>query len=352
MAISGSDLFAGGTFTTATNTGGSTVTVNRIARWNGSAWSALDVGMNDTVSALSCSGGNLFAGGAFTTAGLNPAYNIARWNGTAWSAVGEGVNGTVNALASLGSDVYAAGAFTTATNSGSIAVTATRIAKWNGSTWSPLSSGLDSTANALAVSGTTLYAGGFFNNAGGVPVGRIAQWNGASWSVIGSATNNIFVMALAVSGSDLYVGGTFSTVGPVSANNIAKWDGSNWTTLGSGISGTSIAAVNALAVAAGNLYVGGSFTKAGDKPTSYIAKATIGTAVAPGRFSALTYSPIGGFSCTFLDASMGQPYRIQTSPTLATGSWTDVSNFSYASPITLTLPLGAPANRFVRAVTP
>src|SRR5262249_12620255 len=37
--------------------------------WNGSSWSALGSGMNDTVAALAVSGSDLYAGGYFTTAG-------------------------------------------------------------------------------------------------------------------------------------------------------------------------------------------------------------------------------------------------------------------------------------------
>ena len=43
-----------------------------------------------------------------------PAKYIAKWNGTAWSALGTGVNGFVYALAVAGTDVYAGGFFTTA----------------------------------------------------------------------------------------------------------------------------------------------------------------------------------------------------------------------------------------------
>ena len=43
--------------------------------------------------------------------------------------------------------------------------------------------------------------------------------------------------ALAVSGSDLYAGGGFTTAGGSAANYIAKWDGSSWSALGSGMNG-------------------------------------------------------------------------------------------------------------------
>ena len=352
LAVSGGNLYAGGSFTLATNTGNIAVSANRIAKWNGSAWSALDVGVNNTVSALTFSGNDLYAGGSFTTAGPNPASRLARWNGAAWSTVGQGVNNTVNALATLGTDIIAAGSFSAATNSDFTTVTAARIARWDGSTWSPLSSGFDNPANALAVSGTTLYAGGFFNNAGGVAVGRIAQWNGVTWSVLGSATNNIFVNALAASGTDLYVAGGFSQIGTLPVNNVAKWDGTNWTALGSGLTGTSLPGVNAVAVAGGALYAGGSFVKAGDKAVGFVAKANITGLPFGGKFTNPVYSPGSGFACTFFDATVGQPYRIQSSPSLV-GGWTDFTNFTYTAPTVITdASAGASTNKFFRAVTP
>lgn len=71
------DLLGGGNFTTA---GG--VPANRIARWNGSQWSALAGGMNDGVLSLCTQNGELFAGGAFTEADGNFRYGLARWTGT------------------------------------------------------------------------------------------------------------------------------------------------------------------------------------------------------------------------------------------------------------------------------
>ena len=92
--------------------------------------------------------------------------------------------------------------------------------------------------SALAVSGTDLYAGGDFTTAGGVPANCIAKWNGSAWSALGSGMKQrtiAHVYALAVSGTNLYAGGYFTTAGGVPANYIAKWDGSAWSALGSGI---------------------------------------------------------------------------------------------------------------------
>ena len=88
------------------------------------------------------------------------------------------------------------------------------------------------------MSGTNLYAGGYFTTAGGVAANNIAKWDGSAWSALGSGMNGQpDVYALAVSGTNLYAGGCFTTAGGVPANNIAKWDGSAWSALGSGMDG-------------------------------------------------------------------------------------------------------------------
>jgi len=352
LAVSGSDLCVGGSFTYATNAGPSPVRVNGIAKWNGSSWSALGSGLGGSypfVRALAVSGSDLYVGGYFTTAGGSAANCIAKWDGTTWSALGTGLDAQVYALAVSGSDLYVGGQFHYATNAGPSTVQVNGIAKWDGSNWSPLGSGVSGNANALAMSGSDLYVGGDFTTAGGSAAKRIAKWNGTSWSSLGSGLNTV-VSALAASGSDLYVGGYFTYAtnagpSPVRVNRIAKWDGNSWSALGSGLNSN----VCALAVSGTNLYAGGAFTTAGGKVSAYVAKANINAA--GGRFNSPSWSLAAGFSCTFSDATPGQPYRIQTSPSLAPGSWTDLSSFTYTAPITITEPsFRTTAPRYYRAV--
>ena len=278
------NVYAGGFFTRACgndNCDTGNTTVNYIAKWNGSSWSSLGSGMSGGtggtgVWALAVDASqNLYVGGGFTTAGGVPANYIAKWDGSSWSALGTGMNDRVYALAVDGGNLYAGGNFTTAGG-----VSANRVAKWNGSTWSALGSGLNAGVVALAVdSNHMLYAGGGFTSAGTCTsangCNRIAKWNGTTsvWSALGTGMNNT-VDALLVDGSNVYAGGYFTTP----ANYIAKWNGSAWSALGTGMSGgTPI--VYALAKDGDKIYAGGNFTAAGGTTAYHIAKWSLPTAV-------------------------------------------------------------------------
>ncbi|WP_226163450.1 hypothetical protein [Hymenobacter terricola] len=281
LAVAGNgDVYAGGNFTQA---GG--VAANYVAKWNGTAWSSLGAGpangMNSGVTALAVAGnGDVYAGGNFTQAGGVAASRVAKWNGTAWSPLGAGVGSSVNnivyALAVAGNgDVYAGGDFTQAGG-----VAASRVAKWNGTTWSPLSTGLGGSVNgyivyALAVVGNgDVYAGGYFTQAGGAAANYVAKWNGTAWSALGTGAGNgvngmVYALALAGNG-DVYAGGRFMQAGGAAASRVAKWNGTAWSSLGTGTN----TPVSVLAVGPGDkLYAGGSFTATGDysKPMAHFA---------------------------------------------------------------------------------
>ena len=82
---------------------------------------------------------------------------------------------------------------------------------------SPGTDSLDLVASALAVTPGALYVGGEFTDAGGIPdADRIATWNGSSWSAVSSSTSQISngrVSAIAVSAGKVYAGGTFQNAG-------------------------------------------------------------------------------------------------------------------------------------------
>jgi hypothetical protein len=273
------------------------VVANNIAKWNGSSWSPLGSGtssgvfVSPAVNALAVfddgSGPALYAGGYFTNAGGVVVNRIARWNGSSWSALGSGIGGTSPAVFALrvfddgtGPALYVGGQFTTA---GGLSVAG--IAKWNGSSWFSISPWSYAEIQALTVfddgGGPALYAGGSIYIPGGVALNNIAKWDGSSWSSVGGVVG-VPVNALTVSddgsGPGLFVGGEFTNVGGVAANSLAKWDGSSWSPLGDGISqgvsssSTTVDALTSFDDGNGSaLFVGGGFavSPAGD---SFLAK--------------------------------------------------------------------------------
>lgn len=249
---SGTALYAGGLFTAAVNDTGS-VALNSIAKWNvaTSSWSSLGSGLNGAVYALATFNGKLYAAGTFTTAGGVAAKYIASWNGSTWSKVGSGMDDTVRALTTFDDDgagphplaLYAGGYFTKADGKA-----AKYVASWNGSAWSKLGNGTSDAVFALATfndgSGTKLYVGGMFASAGGVAgTSRIARWNGSTWSKLAANGMNNTVMSLATYDEDgagpggpaLYAGGYFTAANGVpNTSYIARWNGAAWSALQDG----------------------------------------------------------------------------------------------------------------------
>jgi hypothetical protein len=284
----GPRLIAGGWFGEA---GG--VDANNVAGWDGTSWKPVGHGAGiggpfDSSVAVSAiafddgSGPGLYVGGSFTSAGGVAVHNVARWKSGQWSAVGDGVtNNGVQTFAVFddggGKRLYAAGSFTTIGG-----VDANHIARWSGTEWERLDSGLNGIVRALAVfddgSGVQLYAGGEFTLAGDVFSVGLARWNGSEWSAIdtGLYPEN-YVSALCVfddgTGPALYVGGGFSGDGAHGLRYLSRWNGgSSWTNVGTPPDGDVLSLV-ALDDGTGRaLYAGGSFYNAGGVVVSHVAK--------------------------------------------------------------------------------
>ncbi|MDX2032296.1 MAG: hypothetical protein SF339_16600 [Blastocatellia bacterium] len=287
LAIGGGYLYAGGSFTTARNSASDTLSANSIARWDGTRWGTLGTGSGTTgngvwspgranVSAIVISGSDVYAGGSFTkvqnsgSSSLN-AYCIAKWSSAtgAWAALGKGtapstngVAGDVLALTFFNGELIVGGTFSLAYNDVNASVSANKVVRWNGTAWTALGSGtgtggngVNGTVYSLATGPGYLYVGGDFESAyngsgGGIGVvsvstNNIARWNGQSWSGMGTSSGssgngaNGFVNALSMTGSDLFAGGVFTRVynsgsSSVTVDNLARWSGTQW----AGISGS------------------------------------------------------------------------------------------------------------------
>ena len=108
---------------------------SRAATFSDANWTSMGgiYSVNGEVEAVVADGfGNLYAGGTFTIAGEVFATNIAKWNGSSWSALGSGIGGSASSgsvwsLAVLGSDLYVGGAFTSAGGKVSYSLAKARI---------------------------------------------------------------------------------------------------------------------------------------------------------------------------------------------------------------------------------
>ena len=233
----GRALYVSGRFTQAGE-----LPANGIARWDGATWSPLGEGLTGTdnsVEALASyddgTGPALYAGGYFTEADGMTVNRIAKWDGSAWSALGNGVDGGVWTLAVFddgdGPALYAGGAFQEADG-----VSANYIAKWDGNAWSQVGGGVSAPVAEFAVfddgAGPALFAAGWFDwtyDCDGCPpvsVNHVAKWDGNAWSGLDSGTDH-GVYALNVFddpiGHALYAGGWFDNAGDRPAHHIARW---------------------------------------------------------------------------------------------------------------------------------
>lgn len=231
-------------------------------------------------AAVSDGAGNLYIGGDFETAHDTKVSNIAKWDGSTWSTLGSGMNSTVRALVFDGGTLYAAGNFTTAGG-----VSANYIAKWDGTAWSALGTGLNWYAQCLVVSAGTVYVGGEFSYAGGEYVGHIAKWNGSAWTSLEYGTDGD-VNALVFHQGNLYAGGSFSYAGSVQAKRIARWNGTAWSAVGSGFDSD----VSSLASLGSDLFAGGRFHLSGTTNLRGMA-----------RWNGSAWSPVGGLEMGSID---------------------------------------------------
>lgn len=225
LAVYDGALIAGGRFDDAGN-----VRVNNIASWDGSNWSPLfgpsragvTFNFGGAVYALTLFDGTLIASGGFTSAGGVGASRVARWNGSEWSALagpaGQGIDGPVFALTVHDGALIAGGRFSTAGG-----LTANHIARWDGGEWSALSNpatmGTNAEILALTSFNGALIVGGYFDlrTVDGVRAHYIARWDG-HWTALDRTGTDYRVYALTSHHDALIAGGDFGV-----ADRVPSW---------------------------------------------------------------------------------------------------------------------------------
>lgn len=261
-------LYVGGEFSRA---GG--LAADGIALYANGIWKpvggGLGGGFSGAVLAIAVTpDGSVYIGGDFgevvqENGDVIEASNLAKWDGSRWEAVGTGVDGAVHTLAVDDSGLlYIGGAFS---RDGTGEFELSKIAAWDGSNLSSVGNGLGTFSGVVVRalgfdSQGTLYAGGTELSGG------IFRWTGQDWETFGARHEGSIHTMVFDDQDNLYVGGDFQTVTQpngtgLGASRIAIWDGSVWDNVGNGFGD----AVHTLGFdQAGRLHAGGAFTQLGN----------------------------------------------------------------------------------------
>jgi hypothetical protein len=218
-----------------------------------------NVGIRDF--AVACN--YLFATCEFTEIGGIQARKIARYDGSVWSPLGCGLeDGSIFEMIEYKGELYVTGQFTEIG-----CISANNIARWNCemNIWDDVEGGLTGGSNpfgfTLTVYNDELYVGGQFEKAGDVNATNIAKWNGTEWSAVGNITGGA-VRELVVYNQNLIAGGAFNTINGTGIARIASYNGSNWSVLGAvnELELKSTGIVRHMAVYKDVLYISGDFS--------------------------------------------------------------------------------------------
>ncbi|MBV6406141.1 MAG: T9SS type A sorting domain-containing protein [Flavobacteriales bacterium] len=255
-------------------------------------WNPLGTGTDSSVTALLALGnGGLLLAGAFTTAGGVAATRVALWDGASYSALGSGVSGAAECAVAHNGMLYLGGSF-----EGGMA----DLAVWDGSAWSYTNvfPGMWPRTHALHVHNGVLHAAGEASGFAGTDdvVRRLVN---GTWEPVGSPFNAT-VTALATHNGQLVAGGAFTTLeSPLEPvlMHCATLGSGDWQNLALGLD----APVRTLLGANDTLYAGGDLW-ANIVPTFGLARlapgATTWEALLPGHAG---YMP-AGVGPTFIGA--------------------------------------------------
>jgi hypothetical protein len=292
LEVTPNALYVGGAFTNA----GGVPDADRIAKWNGSSWSAIGPsgfpGFSGRVDAIAVDGNNVYVGGTFKDAGGNAdADHLAVWNGTGWAPFctnpdpGPAFEGNVTSLQIVGRSLYVGGTFIEGAGiDGSLIACDLDSGAPSPTSVNPFPGPVYALA---ADSDGTLYAGGGFTNLENNPAADKVAFKpaGGAWQNMGAGGGTCscavtdFVRGLTTVGTTLYIGTDANDVAGIpQADHVARWNGTAWSAVGAGTGGgngwfpTLGTSINALAGVGSYLFVTGTFLNAnGDPRADHVA---------------------------------------------------------------------------------
>jgi|GEM_PF-3302786 len=199
-AGSGAELYVGGEFTRA-----GPFEAGRVARLTDTGWQTVGAGIQGSYCHKlyvwdDGAGPDLYIAGSYTRANNRTMQSIGRWDGSAWSLLnvgspgdGGGVIGSVRSVFAYddgsGEKLYVGGDFDHADGPGfdnSDDIEVSNIARWDGSVWETVGIGIEEPGGsnrgvyalgAVSINGQSrLMAGGSFDLSGGKPSANLAEW--------------------------------------------------------------------------------------------------------------------------------------------------------------------------------
>ena len=145
--------------------------IQGVMEWDGSNWGPLDTGLSGSIPGappvlfphqMMVHDGELYVVGNFRSAGGVEVNGIAKWDGTSWTNLGAGFNNTVYSITVFNGEIIVGGSFTESNGT-----PLNRIAKWDGTNWLALDFGFTQSSpndftfiHTLKVIDGILYMGG------------------------------------------------------------------------------------------------------------------------------------------------------------------------------------------------
>ena len=209
-----------------------TANVTLYAKWTWNSWQTFDVlpklgAADGTILDMTWdASGNLYVVGNFDTFNGQAIDHVAKWDGAAWSQVGTGYpvsGGFVQAICIDGSgNIYIGGNFYSVPAGGP-----RYFAKLDkaDNTWKPLGDDFDGFVMEITCdSSGNLYVGGSYTQSGAnAGFNNVAKWNGSAWSKLGtgvtitSGTASVSKIYFNEAETELWMQGSFDNAGGVAA---------------------------------------------------------------------------------------------------------------------------------------
>jgi trimeric autotransporter adhesin len=244
---------------------------NSIVKWDGSGWTTIAECKNLFKSIAFDAQDNLYAVGNFDTistpgGGKYAVSKVARWDGKTWTSMGDGLERAVHCIATgLSGELYIVERGNPDTGR--------YIKKWNGGSWSTIGTFAGDTylyPSQLVVDRYgAVYFCGSVDSINGSPC-SYAKWDGQKWTCLNPRKRAKYLCQTTDDAGNIYVAGQFDSIGTIAARQIARWNGREWRAIGSGAKRQDIRSI-AYDSASQRLYVCGGFSSIGNTYSPYLA---------------------------------------------------------------------------------